>query len=127
MAKRDLVEDIASRPAASAPHVPGTGRPTSASTARRQLLAESRGVVAGLIAEVGRNATSPGRAVVAIVELNADDELALEDGERLIETDLLQVGRQAGNTTSSTVTPAGASTVSSVGMSNGSRGLFDWT
>jgi hypothetical protein len=33
---------------------------------------------------------------------------------------------EGGHTISLTVTPAGASMVSSVGISSGSRGLFDW-
>ena len=55
-------------------------------------------------------------------------ELAFEDGERLIDAELLEIDLARGKTISvNRDAGRAASTVSTVGMRFGSRGLFDWT
>jgi hypothetical protein len=78
-----------------------------------------------LVAKPGRNHEVAGGGALVDRDLDADGELALEDRDRLIAGDLMSV--EAGNTTSVAVTPAGGKIQSFVGISDGSRGWFDWT
>ena len=53
--------------------------------------------------------------------------VALEDRKRLVEAGNREVGRRGEHDSPSTVTPAGDRIAEVVGISDGSRGWFDWT
>ena len=91
----------------------------------RRRVAEVR--VARLVAQMRTGPSSlPAGDAGRDRQLHADRERLLEDGERLIAVLSASDRSTAGRRFPSTVTPAGASIVSSVGISSGSRGLFDW-
>ena len=66
----------------------------------------------------------PARRCLGDLELDADRELVLEDGERLRLTRLFEIGRLREHDFRG-ANAGGGSNVSTVGMSDGSRGALD--